>query len=80
MNAPAAREVVLVPNLHYDRLLADAALATGAAVNGEARFELRAAGRQVIEIFLVEQGEKRHSYVLEAAGVEVDARNRIKPG
>lgn len=80
MNAPATRAAVRMPNEHYDQVLADAALGAGVAVAGEARFELRAQGRQLVEVFLLEQGQKRHSYVLEAGGVEIDGRSRIKPG
>ncbi len=80
VNPPGAREAVRVANEYYDQVLGDAALGAGVAVGGEARFELRATGRHLVEVFLIEQGDQRYSYVLEAGGVEIDGRNRIKPG
>ena len=80
LNRPASVETERRPTGYYDRLLTDPALSTGVVAGGDLRFELRAAGPQLVEVFLVTTEEARHSFVLEAGAAVIDARYRDKPG
>src|SRR5512138_1453476 len=61
-------ERVKLPRLPYDNQIYDAALAQGLVMRGDLEFELRAAGPQLLEVFLVATSSETQLYTLEAGG------------
>ncbi len=80
LSRPAQREPFSGPTRYFDPALDDPALAAGAWVKGEQRFEWRAQGPHLVEVFLVAEQPEIHDFHLWAGDRPADARHNAARG
>lgn len=79
LNPPSALKTLEHASHNYESLIADPAFSKGVYLDGGVRFEFRARGKHLVEVFLMAMEEGKDSFGLEVDGKATDSRYELKP-